>query len=916
MSRYLVGIDLGTTNSALAYIDTNQKPRNGAVSIRHFRVPQLVGVATVADRPLLPSFHYAPGEFDLPPGALQLPWNPDNAFAVGEFARDHGAKVPGRLVSSAKSWLCHPGVDRTAPLLPWSAPADVPRLSPQEVTVRYLKHFVDSWNFVHGKKEEDRLETQSVVITVPASFDDIARNITMEAAKLAGLQNVRLLEEPQAAFYCWMGMSSPLEIQKVGPGMQCVVVDVGGGTTDFSLIRAGEETGELTFLREAVGDHLLLGGDNMDFALAKETEPKLGGKLDAAQFGMLIQASRKAKEQLLSENPPASVPVTVIGRGRSVIGGTLTAQLKQAEIESTLLDGFFPFVERNAEPMRSTKAGIQEMGLPYVQDPAVTRHLAAFLNRHLKAGSTPDAILFNGGVFTAQPLQIRVIEVMKKWYGEEWQPVTLTTPSLDLAVAYGAAYSAWLHHTGGKRIGGGIPRSYYLGIETGDESKPVLCVIPRRMQEGETIELTEPVLELSLGEPVLFPLYSSTVRGRDKAGQLLNIKPEQLLQLPPVHTQLRGGKRSGVKQVPVTLSARCTEIGTLELYCVGKEKENRWRLEFNVRDAGFTEEGEEEASTNNLPAVVLSEDLVTEGMRRIEDVFAAKDANAKELTKELESALGESRSDWPMPLCRRLWSVLEDKADSRFLSAAHTSRWYNLAGFCLRPGFGDPLDRYRVETLWKILNATSTTKLPEGGADFWIMMRRVAGGLSGPQQSNLWNRLKPILAPAKNKQVPKPPANELVEMYRAAGSLERLDGKTKQYFAEAIFSQIPKSSVKGHLLWALTRIGARHLFYGPINTVVHPDIVSQWCEKMLQWTPETEQDRIHLAFCLAEWARRTGQRAIDLPDDLRERILVKLKELNASPAWLHMVEEVSVVDSQEKSRLFGESLPIGLKLRS
>ncbi|HXG08935.1 MAG TPA: Hsp70 family protein, partial [Gemmataceae bacterium] len=623
MAHYLIGIDLGTTNSALAYIDLQRRPRDGRPEIQTFAVPQLTAPGELGNRPLLPSFLYLPGPHDLPAGSTALPWAPDRDYAVGEFARNYGSRIPGRLATSAKSWLCHAGVDRTAALLPWSAPPEVPRLSPVEVSARYLRHLAESWNHVMARgREEDRLEKQPVVLTVPASFDDVARNLTVEAARKAGLENLTLLEEPQAAFYCWLATRSAAEAGALKPGALCLVVDVGGGTSDFSLIQAVEQQGELGFVRLAVGDHLLLGGDNMDLALAKFVESRLpgAGRLDAAQYGLLTQACRQAKETLLGPEPPPSYTVTVMGRGRAVVGGALHTNLTAADVRQLLFDGFFPLVPRDAEPQRGARTGLHEMGLPYVSDPAITRHLAAFLKRHagrmkeeigvhpssfiLHPSEAPNAILFNGGVFQPAVLRQRLVEVMRHWYdtpGHPWNPLVLTNPSLDLAVAWGAAYYGWLRHTGGRRIGGGIARSYYIAVqadgapeaakERASQSAPsgqsvtVLCIVPQHLEEGEEIALEKPELELALGQPVMFPLYTSTVRGDDRAGDLLRVAPEQLLQLPPLHTILRGGKRSGgVKRVPVTLAVRCTEIGTLELWCVAREGSNRWRLEFNVRD--------------------------------------------------------------------------------------------------------------------------------------------------------------------------------------------------------------------------------------------------------------------------------------------------------------------------------------------
>ncbi|HKA05885.1 MAG TPA: Hsp70 family protein [Gemmataceae bacterium] len=921
--RYLVGIDLGTTNSALAYIDLQNRPKVGNLGLKTYPIPQLVAAGQIGERSLLPSFLYIPGQHDLPPGSVALPWDPNAAYAVGEFARNHGAKVPGRLVSSAKSWLCHAGVDRTAPLLPWTAPPDVPRLSPLEVSVRFLKHMVLAWNSAPNRPEADRLENQTVVLTVPASFDDVARNLTMQAARDAGLKNVTLLEEPQAAFYCWLGLSDPRDVTQMTPGMRCLVVDVGGGTSDFSLIRAAEETGELTFIREAVGDHLLLGGDNMDLALARQVEGRLpqAGKLDAAQFGMLVQSCRQAKEVLLAPNPPAGVSVTVQGRGRAVVGGSLHTQITPADVRKAILDGFFPAVRRDAEPDRATRTGFQEMGLPYVSDPAVTRHLTAFLKRQLKPDERPDAILFNGGVFQPHVLRDRLVEVMKPWYGADWHPLILANPSLDLAVAWGAAYLAWLKHSGGKRIGGGIPRSYYIAVESGahEAGSPVLCVVPRRLEEGQEVKLPKPELELALGQPVLFPLFSSTVRGKDKPGDVLTIPPQQLLHLPSLHTVLRGGKRSGAKRVPVTLSARVTEIGTLELYCVAKDGDNRWRLEFNVRDIvkDTVDEAEEDGAAAGTTDV-YPEDLIQKAGEQIRGTFDGP-APPNELTKSLEAALEASRDDWPTGLCRRLWAFLEEHADRRTRSSQHLNRWYHLAGFCLRPGFGDSLDRYRIEQLWKMLAAPFRTggvtqQQAEGGADYWIMWRRVAGGLGTAIQNTLMTRLRPVLLPVKGKAVVKPGANELAEMWRAVASLERLDVKTKEALGAALLRQAVKSPVPTYAFWALTRLGARMLFYGPLNLVLHPQVVEGWLEQLLAFQPANDSEKNGWAFCLANISRMTGQRALDIDGEMRERVLQVLQPLKLPAHWVEMAERVVEMDAGDRGQLFGESLPIGLRL--
>jgi molecular chaperone DnaK (HSP70) len=958
MMRYLIGIDLGTTNSALAYIDL-AGGQVGSVPVLHpFAMPQLVAPAEVAPRPLLPSFLYLPSAHDFPAGATALPWNPRCEYAVGEFARNHGAKVPGRLATSAKSWLCHAGVDRSAPLLPWSAPPDVQRISPVEASTRYLRHMVEAWNDAMANRHpEYRLEKLPVVLTVPASFDDMARTLTVEAARKAGIENLTLLEEPQAAFYCWLATHTRQEAAQLKPGDHCLVVDVGGGTTDFSLIQAVEHQGDLTFLRQAVGDHLLLGGDNMDLALAKFIETKIpaAGKLDAAQYGMLTQACRQGKETLLGPQAPRDYSVTVMGRGRAVIGGSLHATLTPDDVRRIILEGFFPSVAADAEPLRGARAGLHEMGLPYVNDPAITRHLASFLRKHLSGdgastavtrsatstGRAPNAVLFNGGVFTAAALRDRVIDVLHHWFDasqNDWRPLVLTNPSLDLAVAWGAAYFAWLKHTGGRRIGGGIARSYYVGIERSGECQvvsgesveigthsplvSVLCVVPQHLEEGQEISLAQPELELSLGQPVMFPLFSSTVRAGDKPGDLIEVAPTQLLHLPPLHTVLRGGKRSGTKSVPVTLAVRCTEIGTLELYCVAKDGQNRWRLEFNVRDIvrEADERGDEAGKSASAVSDVWPEELVQEAAARIRAVYQAATApsDPKHLARELEAALDAGRDKWPTGLCRRLWDFLAEVADQRRLSPAHLSRWYNLVGFCLRPGFGDPLDKYRVEQLWKRLHASpkggkSGLAQPEGGADFWIMWRRVAGGLGTQLQSTLYGRLRPVLLPGKSK-ASKPAANEYTEMWRAAASLERLDLKAKEQLGEAALKMCRRSPTPPHGFFALTRLGARVLLYGPLNGVLHPHVVQKWIDALLPFEPNHQSERIAWIFCLTQLARRSGQRAIDVDDSHRLHVLNVLNAQKAPSHWIRMVEDVLELEADEQSQMFGEALPIGLRL--
>src|SRR3954469_22301147 len=601
-SRFIVGIDLGTTNCAVAYVDTRGRERPTA-DIRLFEVPQLVAAGETAPRPMLPSFLYLPGTHDLPPGAARLPWDEEADRIVGEFARIQGARVPGHLVASAKSWLCHPGVDREAPILPWAAPTNARKVSPVEASADYLRHIRDAWNFEFARNDPaHRLEHQELVLTVPASFDEAARELTLDAAKAAGLATLTLLEEPQAAFYCWIVSHQEGWQREVRGGELILVCDIGGGTTDFSLITVVETPSGPGFRRVAVGDHLMLGGDNIDLALAQKVEAKLGGaRLDTEQWSALRFACRTAKENLLADRQPLLErwPVTIAGRGSRIIGGSIQSELTRQEVQAVALDGFFPRVPRGEDPGRGARTGLQEFGLPFVSDPAVPRHMSAFLRRHRAEAigqgghqpddrpARPDAILFNGGALTPESVRNRIVEVIASWFtddpGAPYEPRVLTNVSLDLAVAQGAAYYGVVRRGGGIRIGGGTARSFYVGLETQRAAKPWMCVVPRDAQEGDEVAIDGHDFDLLMGQPVVFPLASSSVRPDDKPGSLVSADPDSIRELPPLQSLMRVGRKAKAERVPVSLAARVTEVGTIELWCQPRPGARRWRLQIQLR---------------------------------------------------------------------------------------------------------------------------------------------------------------------------------------------------------------------------------------------------------------------------------------------------------------------------------------------
>ena len=627
-SRYIVGIDLGTTNCALAWVDASAQGDGQPIRIED--IPQLVNPGEVGRAPLLPSFLFMPGELDFPAGSLGLPWNSSPAFVVGELARRRGAENPARLVASAKSWLSHGGANRTAPILPWGAPADLEHVSPVEASAEYLRHMAAAFDLDVARGDPSLvLAHQDVLITVPASFDEEARELTIQAAAAAGLPNVTLLEEPQAAFYAWIDALGDRWRKRVAVGDLILVCDIGGGTTDFSLITVAERDGGLTLERVAVGEHILLGGDNMDLALARLLQQRLessGHRVDTWQLHGLWHQCRLAKESLLTDRSQRERPVTLLGRGSRLIGGSVKTSLTIDDVNQVLLEGFFPQVASTEMPARARRVALQELGLPYAADAAITRHLARFLSRQTgdAAGAAPirrgpgglacpTHVLFNGGVMKAAALRERVIAVLNSWLAQEGFATlddrhVLDSPDLDRAVAHGAAYYGLARRGRGIRIRSGAPRTYYVGIESTMPAVPglpaplkALCVVPFGMEEGTSAAITDLEFALVVGEPAEFRFFSSNVRKNDRPGTMIEDWGDDLDELSPMDVTLQSEEPAGTV-VPVTLESRMTEVGTIELWCVARERPqpqaarrgktaqagappgSRWKLELNIRD--------------------------------------------------------------------------------------------------------------------------------------------------------------------------------------------------------------------------------------------------------------------------------------------------------------------------------------------
>ena len=948
-SRYIVGIDLGTTNCAVAYVDSKGRERPSA-DIRLFEVPQLVAAGETAPRPMLPSFLYLVGTHDLPPGAAQLPWKDDADRIVGEYARIQGARVTGHLVTSAKSWLCHGGVDREAPILPWAAPAGARRVSPVEASADFLRHIRDAWNHtMAGDQDAHRLEKQEIVLTVPASFDEAARELTLDAAKAAGLETITLLEEPQAAFYCWIVSHQEGWQREVRGGELILVCDIGGGTTDFSLITVVETPAGPGFRRVAVGDHLMLGGDNIDLALAHRVEKTLGGaRLDAEQWSALRQACRVAKEKLLGDAPAVRWPVTIAGRGSKLIGGSIQSELTRKEVQDVVIDGFFPRVGGGEEPGRGARAGLQEFGLPFVADPAITRHLGAFLRRHrtdaigegqaeLMAAdrpARPDAILFNGGALTPAIVRDRVVEVVTDWFkddpGPAYAPRVLANASLDLAVAYGAAYYGVVRRGGGIRIGGGTARSFYVGFESDRADRPWLCVVPRDAQEGDEIAIEHRDFDLLMGQPVVFPLASSSVRPDDRPGDLVAADPDSIRSMPPLQSVMRVGRKARAERIPVRLAARITEVGTVELWCQSRTDDRRWRLQIQLRNVDGTAAFRPAIAGSAADRVIVEQSELDAAIVALRTAFGSsptEDQGPARLIKRLEEVLEVPRDQWPPSALRALWEPLRDLAELRFKSPRHESRWLNLAGYCLRPGVGYPLDEVRVKALWPAFHqGVRHTKDVQCWTEWWVLWRRVAAGLARPHHDEIYRRLVGFLisdkggGAARKAGRPKPEPHELAEIWRCAASLERLTPDQKEALGQTLIKDLARAGARpglaGYALWCLGRLGARVLLYGPANASVPRATAERWIEALLGRAAAPGRESADMAFALGQLARVSGDRARDIDEELRTLVLARLAELGAEETSLRSVREYHELETEQQGQALGDALPVGLRLVS
>jgi molecular chaperone DnaK (HSP70) len=874
-----IGIDLGTTNSAMAYIDPREGDDRDFPPVHIFEVPQLVSPGKVEPRRTLPSFLFL-----------------EEGQPIGLYAREQGALVPTKLVHSAKSWLSNPDVDRTAKILPWDSQETGRVLSPVEVSSRFLAKFRSEWDKAKGIS----LAEQDIVLTVPASFDEEARELTVMAAREAGIEKLTLLEEPAAAFYSWIANNLAASRKKLFDGQIVLVCDVGGGTSDFSLIRVSRDGDLVNFTRTAVGKHLLLGGDNLDLTLAWLVETKLGVPISIRQRSGLRRQCSAAKERLLNDPELKKVEITVLGTGSGLIGKSLKTEILREEALELALEGFLPFSERGELPKEEKRSLFRELGLPYVTDPAVTRHLNEFLE---PTGQMPDAILFNGGFFIPEILRERVADVVGKWYGR--RPEIFENSDLDLAVARGAAYYSYVRSTGsGVLVRGGLPRTYYIGLGDVQEGKfPAVCLVPRGAEEGNALEIDDERLQLVANRPVSFRLYSSLTRTEDQLGHLIEFDANDpnLHKHAPLNAVIRFGKKAEERLIPVKLGAKLTEVGTLETWCDSKISDNRWNLQFELRKAAAA------APVERKAAAVVSEQALKASLELITAVFApsAKSPIApEELPAKLEQTMGLGRNSWPLHTIRQMADAFLSAADGRKKSPAYEIRWLNLGGFCLRPGFGFPGDDFRIEQARRIYASGLTyANQVQCEIDWWIFWGRVAGGLNRNQQADIYQRLSGNLLPRGNKKPQRVNASLLREMWRTASSLELLPIGTKTELGDALVKRVKTGDFKESEVWCLSRLGARKLFYGPINLVVPPATATRWVEALLR-VPNSGD-------ALAMTARRTEDPTRDLAPATRELVRGKLQTLPNADRLLAVFEGEGE-DDRTLGRIFGEELPSGL----
>jgi hypothetical protein len=931
--QFAIGIDLGTTNCTLAYVPLRQT----RARVETLPIPQLKSLRTIVTSPLLPSFFYYPTAAEIEQGELD-PFSAETAdepagYVIGTFAREQMTALPGRVIHSAKSWLAHGGVDREAQMLPFASEeiAAELRLSPVEASSAYLGYLKAAWDHAFARDAGTAFVDQRIVITVPASFDEGAQQLTRMAAEMAGYPPaVRLLEEPQAAFYAWLDEQSqaaaraqgaPLlrVLPDIASAVQTVLVcDVGGGTTDFSLFRIApvrSESERPAIERIAASDHLLLGGDNIDLALAHAIERKLkpgtDERLSRSQWSHVVPQARALKERTLdTDGDPREVfRVAVPGDGASLFASALDATMTRVEIGEIVLEGFFPCCPRDALP-RARKIGLREIGLPYAADTAVTRHLAAFLT-----GRPVDAVLFAGGTLRPRAIQERLLAVIESWQGR--RPVHLALADMSLAIAAGAAHFAALPEGSQDRIRGGYPHGVYLELQQtrAESATRLVCVLPKGFEEGGALKLAAPAFDLLVNRPVRFTAYTSNRRPGDAAGTLVTLDPNAFHPLPTLQTTImlddeRFNPRTAAEHaVRVQLEARLTELGGLQLALADSKSGRSWELEFNLRNPVVADLAAEPVKSGSpgvrAEAIAAAEAHCALFFGKKHSLDPAHKVSA--LVRDLERILGQERHRWNVALLRTLWPAIHPGITRRGRSLAHENAWLYLAGFALRPGYGADLDHWRVMQLWECFDLGLVHKKEKSAqSNWWMMWRRTAGGIPANEQERLFASALPDVRRS---------AAEFVEGTRLLGSLERIALPHKLELCALLFDLVRRGKAvnQSHVFWALARLLGRVPLYTSADTVVPASVVEEYFREVeaLDWR---EPGLRPLVGVFSAACRRTNERLLDIHDAQRARVAEKLAQAGAKEDQIRNVQEYREVSAAERSELFGEQLPAGLRL--
>lgn len=928
-SRYLVGIDLGTTNCAVAYFDT----LNPSSGIQTLPITQWESEGLLSEALVLPSFCYLLPKSEVKKGRFALPWHRDEDLpeeVVGKMAATFAISNPGRVIHSAKSWLCHSFVDREEPILPWHSDEVLgsKRRSPVAAAATYLRHLRDCWNHkmaVH--QPEYCLQNQTLTITVPASFDESAQRLTLAAAEMAGFTtpHLRLLEEPQAAFYHLLE-----EIHASGnhyddllatlPGLRqadqdILICDIGGGTTDFSLFRIGKFSPASPWpkiTRLAVSDHILLGGDNIDLAVAAVLEEKFkkkyGTSASSAQWAQLMGQSRQIKERSLtaSESESKTIEetflVSIAGSGSGIFTSAQSVEITRSELWQIVAEGFYPFCREDTVPA-TARSGFQEWNLPYAADSAITHHLANFLR-----GRPIDAVLYTGGSLKPPFLRERITRQIETW--KDRPIAVLANDDLDLAVARGAAAFAKATSSNQQQIGGGYPRTLYIEVFARDASN-LMCIVPKGFDSNGVLEISEVDLRVRIGEPVVFNLFSSTRRDNDRVGQLIAGEIPDLHRLPSLQRRLdlrtESNRQAHRGEIRVGLKVRIEPTGLLALSCYDKDSSHTWSLEFNLQERPIASHSPQvQGDTQELPSEARRKNAndaidALYGKRKLEgDIETAPG----QLVQQLETILACERIQWDLSTLRSLWVPLKEGIHRRGRSLAHEATWMNLAGYALRPGYGADLDRYRVAELWAIYQQGPVFKDElRIKNQWWILWRRVAGGLSRSQQEIIFAKIIPSIRKGNEATA---------EMYMLAGSLELVDMEKKLQLGKLLVEQIAagRHHCIDQKIWALSRLASRLPIHGGAENLVRPSFVESWI-RALQPLDCRKPPLKRLTAFYALGGRLVQDREFDLSPEVRQVVLAKLKECQASPEQIQPVLSFVPQSLESKSELIGESLPLG-----